>query len=248
LKIKSADEFLKVFPYAGAYCIDGEMVIPFALARVMIDRIDSKVYVMEAFQILYGIVNDRELARDVKRIYGYDYRSFAAETAKYDIFSAIDDERYLNSKLRFDFGGGFGEAGCIEKRVYVDNTNRFFVDADVAEVVGAQGYVAAVSFMPDTSRVVSCLIDKVEIDGVEAAVCAVGGVRSGGFDHFPETLPEYRIEVGKDRVSKILISGAVDYTGVAQLRAALDEALQINRELCDLLDKSNDVIQRLTGK
>lgn len=86
-KFASFEDMAKVFPTAGKYRKSEETDMDFVLAMVALDETPSTCKQLLAQDILFEAISDPKRSARIKRLYGFDYKSFIELTAKHDVFS-----------------------------------------------------------------------------------------------------------------------------------------------------------------
>jgi hypothetical protein len=112
------------------------------------------------------------------------------------------------------------------------------------------GYIKAILFFPDFKEVGGTTVYKITnvlVDDIVLEAIPVDGITANDSDTFPETRPQYLINVEREKVSHISIEGVVFTQDSEQLdKEILRLQKQVNEQKM-LLDKSLDIIKKLTG-
>jgi glycosyltransferase involved in cell wall biosynthesis len=86
-KFASFEDMVKVFPTAEKYRKSEGTDIDFVLAMIILDETPSTSRQLLAQDLLFEAISDPKRSANVKRLYGFDYKSFIKLTAKNDVFS-----------------------------------------------------------------------------------------------------------------------------------------------------------------
>ena len=85
--IRSAEEFIKVFPNTKDYFSKQDFDIDFALGMTALEP-NTQIYAkLFGLQVLYEALNDPDKARKIDELYGFSHKDFFILAAKYDVFS-----------------------------------------------------------------------------------------------------------------------------------------------------------------
>lgn len=135
LLIQDPLDFIKVFPYAEKYLVKGEMIIPFAYARVLIDTVDSPCYNLLGLQLIYGLFQKPEEKIKLEKLYGYKVQDYSREKAKYDIFHTIPKESFMSARVWVDTGTGFAlENSTLYTNIYINSHHQFTLNFDLNKI------------------------------------------------------------------------------------------------------------------
>ena len=86
-KITHFDDLVKIFPSSAKFCRKKETDMDFALAMVALEEKPFTFTILFGLDILFEIISDPKRADSIKRLYGFDYKSFIELTAQHDVFS-----------------------------------------------------------------------------------------------------------------------------------------------------------------
>jgi glycosyltransferase involved in cell wall biosynthesis len=93
-KIQCFDDLVKVFPSVDKYYRNEETDLDFALAMIALEEKPFTFTQLFGLDLLFEVISDSKRAANIKRLYDFDYKSFIALTAQYDVFSLeTEDER-----------------------------------------------------------------------------------------------------------------------------------------------------------
>ena len=90
--------FLEVFPEAEKYLINGEFNRHFAFADICLKN-DDNDFKLVGFEILKNLLSNDITAAQIKKLYGYDEKSFFLDTGEYDVFNLAQKLSMLEGKL-----------------------------------------------------------------------------------------------------------------------------------------------------
>lgn len=107
--IKNKDEFLKVFPEANEYVVDGKINVDYALAQIMLNNTTFKAFHFCALNTLMELVRNEDTKDELIELYGFTKRDVCRLTGKYDVLHVIPDEEYLNTSLYYTDAEEFSE-------------------------------------------------------------------------------------------------------------------------------------------
>lgn len=98
LKIKQEEDFVKVFPEAEKYIIDGTIFIPFAFAKIMLES-PKKHCKLYGLQLLYQLFQDSKYKQLLMDKYEYNINSFDNDKQRFEIFDESGEFEKVNLKL-----------------------------------------------------------------------------------------------------------------------------------------------------
>lgn len=198
-------EFLKIFPEAAQYVIEGEFMPAFAYARILLQQPNSPMKHLYAYQLLYTLLQSETSRQRLERLYGYNSKEFAKDKQQEDVFSLIPQQSFMTSCLYFDFGEGFTEELSVKKTVYITHDNRFYVEFQVPDSYPA---IKALRFDPDANFWRFYKIDSILVDGKSARFQPLGAEQAEGKDYFYTLDSQYKIGLEQDgKIKKIEVTG-----------------------------------------
>lgn len=198
-------EFLKIFPEAAQYVIEGEFMPAFAYARILLQQPNSPMKHLYAYQLLYTLLQSETSRQRLERLYGYNSKEFAKDKQQEDVFSLIPQQSFMTSCLYFDFGEGFTEELSVKKTVYITHDNRFYVEFQVPDSYPA---IKALRFDPDANFWRFYKIDSILVDGKSARFQPLGAEQAEGKDYFYTLDSQYKIGLEQDgKTKKIEVTG-----------------------------------------
>ena len=166
-KISDPEEFLKIFPEATQYVIDGKFLPQYALAKIL-QNSNGATRNLLALDILFELINDEKTAKDLSEWYGYNDKTFVKENAAPNIFRMENDMKFINSSLYFDVGTGFSEKNCLSSMIYVQKDGNFF-----AEFLIPDEKIFALRFDPVENEPIAMKIISIKINGKNCNFSAV---------------------------------------------------------------------------
>ena len=96
--IEHYDDLVKVFPSAHSYDRGEETDVEFALAMMACEEKPFTFTQLFGVDLLFEAISDRRRSVNLERVYGFNYKSFVALTAKQDVFS-LEEVRTIRSLL-----------------------------------------------------------------------------------------------------------------------------------------------------
>jgi glycosyltransferase involved in cell wall biosynthesis len=84
--LRDPAELLAVFPEAGRYARDGELVSEYALAMLCLDPARPPYHRLFGLSLLFELLGDPVEAARLQRVHGFDHMALLAETGKHDVF------------------------------------------------------------------------------------------------------------------------------------------------------------------
>lgn len=97
-RIELYDDLLKVFPCAEQYKRSHENDIDFVLGMVACEEKPFAFTHLFGLDLLFEVISDPRRSVNIERVYGFNYTSFLALTAKQDVFS-LEEVRTIRSVL-----------------------------------------------------------------------------------------------------------------------------------------------------
>ena len=157
--IQDQSEFLKVFPEANEYVVDGKMNVDYALAQIMLHRTSIKGFHFYAMNKLIELLHDDKVKKELEILYGFTKRDICAISGKLDVFHVIEDDEYLTTSLFYKNNENFSEANKINKKTVMMN-NHFIVSFDLDHKK-----VSQLRFDPTEGKYISLKNLSITIDG-----------------------------------------------------------------------------------
>lgn len=128
--IQDQSEFLKVFPEANEYVVDGKMNVDYALAQIMLNKTNNKGFHFYAMNKLMELVRNEKTKDELIELYGFTKRDVCNISGRLDLFHVIADDEYLTTSLFYANGEGFSEEHKLSKTITMMN-NHFKVTFDL---------------------------------------------------------------------------------------------------------------------
>ncbi len=213
------DEFLKIFPEAKEYVVDGKINIPYALARLCIDKVKIKPYILFGLLLIYEEIQDSKKREELEKLYNYSKRSFTTETGKYDLFNIINHDMILNTSVFFDDGMGFSEDNKINIRTLLKENKFKIVFSDINK------NVMSLRVDPDELRARSFKNLKIYINGQEVEYNTNDSIVKDEILYFLTTDPICSIDY-KGVVNTVEVIGETNLIGEEELIKLLKEKYQ----------------------
>ncbi len=128
--IQDQSEFLKVFPEANEYVVDGKMNVDYALAQIMLNKTNNKGFHFYAMNKLMELVRNEKTKDELIELYGFTKRDVCNISGRLDLFHVIADDEYLTTSLFYANEEGFSEEHKLSKTITMMN-NHFKVTFDL---------------------------------------------------------------------------------------------------------------------
>ena len=128
--IQNQSEFLKVFPEANEYVVDGKMNVDYALAQIMLNKTNNKGFHFYAMNKLMELVRNEKTKDELIELYGFTKRDVCNISGRLDLFHVIADDEYLTTSLFYANEEGFSEEHKLSKTITMIN-NHFKVTFDL---------------------------------------------------------------------------------------------------------------------
>lgn len=206
-QITDANELISVFPSAKKYLKANEMIVPFALARIMIDEGKTSIHRQFGLDILYHLVENR--AGDLQRLYGYTAKEYARETGEWDIYGFVKPERFQESWLFLDFGQGFSDENVLRQKNYITEKGEFSLTFDLTGIAEGKT-IKALRFDPDKNFFRKYRLDKVMADDHHVKAEPLGHETQNGWDHFYTLASAYSLSVPDEEIRVLTVEGCTE--------------------------------------
>lgn len=128
--IQNQSEFLKVFPEANEYVVDGRINVDYALAQIMLNKTNNKGFHFYAMNKLMELVRNEKTKDELIELYGFTKRDVCNISGRLDLFHVIADDEYLTTSLFYANEEGFSEEHKLSKTITMMN-NHFKVTFDL---------------------------------------------------------------------------------------------------------------------
>ncbi|MBQ4404714.1 MAG: glycosyltransferase [Selenomonadaceae bacterium] len=235
--------FLEVFPEAEKFIVDGQINRNFALAQLCFDRkfVATSAFRLTGLELLKNLLSDPAAAAQIKKLYGYDEKTFLRDGGAYDVFNLVHKLDVLNAKIFINDGNEYILAA--EKTISVDANRIFYgrIDFDTDAPINF------LRFDPDTNFI-SVKINCVLINGAEQRVHSDNADKFvNGFRRFLTNDPQIFFEVVNLAGHVTFeIFGEKEENYSAILNRNISKLLKLNAELKEVNATLNAENQRLT--
>jgi glycosyltransferase involved in cell wall biosynthesis len=88
-KIRTPQEFLKIFPIAQKYFTHKDYDLGFALGMMALDANASNAQKLFGLKMIFEALSNPGNAKKIKELYGFTYNDFIILTGKYDVFATV---------------------------------------------------------------------------------------------------------------------------------------------------------------
>ena len=241
---KDAQEFLKIFPEAEKYQVNGEIVTKFAFAELCLQHAQP-TYKNLGLEILYQLLQEKKSAEKIKKLYNYTEKNFIADTGKYDSFGANLELKKLHSELFLDFGEDFKAENVFQKTTLLNSDGKFFVAFD-CELIAP---ITRFRFDPETRSGLAVKITKIVVNGEEIKNFSSNAILTvEDWNYFLTADPHFVIE--KNISEKRLhaeFTGVVEFDKVTKIEQLFDnQQEQIRRLNTELSGIKNSASWKIT--
>lgn len=229
---KDKKDFLKIFPEAEKYLVNGKIETKFALAQLCLEH-PLQPYKKLGLEILYSLLHNPKQAETIKKLYNYDHRNFIADTGKADVYGMRFQAPVVFMRLYFDFGEDFCEADSIEKAVIINADETFFVTFECP----LKSPVKKLRFDPDEQGALSVRLTKILVNGEQVTNFSSNAIKIIDEEHiFLSNDPLFHIHQEiSDKNLRVEISGTIR-------RKIFDEVEKIYLE--DLADRDKQIHEK----
>ena len=201
LKLESKNDFLRVFPEANEYVIDGEISVPFALAQICLNNTSLEPHHLFGAQVLYDLFQDDEQRTFIDRVYGYSDKQFTQDKKRYDFLGNIASSKTTTAILYYDNGNGVNDSCSLKQDKMLTDSGQVVYEWDLSQI---EGTVSFLRFDPVDGVPCSCRVLLAESDGYSFGVKAVNAFRQGEWDDFASLDPQYHIDVNKIKQNSVI--------------------------------------------
>ena len=159
--------FLQVFSEAKKFLVSGQINRRFALAKLCIERegVAPRAFQLAGLELLKNLLNNPDESAQIKKLYGYDEKTFLHDGGSFDIFNLTQKLEMLHTELFTSHEQEFIKAA--EKIISVDTSRKFYArfDFDLEEPI------KILRFDPD-KNFISVKINRTLINGEPYEVSA----------------------------------------------------------------------------
>ena len=234
-RITDAKEFLKIFPEAQAYVVDGNILPQYAFAKIL-QSSSGAARKLLALDILFDLINDKNLASKLLEWYNYDEKNFVLEDAEAGIIYPSTNMRYLQSSLYFDTGAGFSEENRLKTPVYVRQDGIF-----IAEFFVKAGEISALRFDPSENEALAMKIISAQVNGEPVEINALPPFKeSNGLQIFFTHDPQYNLNYNGAGNVKVKIIGELSFK-YDPLHILRDENISLNETISNLSEVNSNL-------
>ena len=223
------NEFLKVFPEAKEYVVDGKINTSFALARLCIDKVKMEPYILFGLSLIYEQFQNQDTKKELEELYDYGKKRFMYETGKYDIFKRIDYDMILNTSIFFDNGSGFSEDNKLNIKTLLKENKFKIVFSDINK------NVINLRVDPDEQKARSFKNLKIYVNGQELEYKINDSITKDETIYFLTTDPICMLDYKGD-VNTVEITGETNIIDTETLIKLLKEKYQ-KKSIFDLFRK-----------
>ena len=125
------EDFLKVFPEAEKYIVNGDIDTKYALSKMMLES-NFVGFQTCGIEHLYELLNDDASRNRIEKLYGFDGAALKKITSSHDVFHSLKEEDYLHISLYYWMGNDFQSAQVLTRRVYAGSS--FVARFDLSEL------------------------------------------------------------------------------------------------------------------
>lgn len=192
LQIGSEEDFLKVFPEANNYVVNGEICIPFALAQICLNNTSSEPHHLFAIQVLYDLFQDDFQRTFIERVYGYSDKQFARDKKRYDYLGNLASSKTTTAVLYYDNGHGISDAYSLKQEKMLVDSGQVTYEWDLSQI---EGEISFLRFDPVDGIPCSCRVVSAKIDDSPLVLKAVNAFKQDEWDDFASADPQYNAEL-----------------------------------------------------
>lgn len=191
LKIKSVEDFLKVFPDSQRFLIDKKINVVFAYSQILLGSNTTPQQKLFGIKLLYKLLNNEKDRQEILSLYNYDNHQFDIDKKKYDIFSLLPKSQIQHSSLYVDTNHGYSKNNQLKKDTSIDSFGNFQVSFDLTDYPK----IRSLLFVPDEGNFRSYKIKKILIsEPVDYKIIKNSTYSVNGLDYFFNTAPQYILE------------------------------------------------------
>ena len=157
--------FLRVFPEAKKFLVDGKINRRFALAKLYLERegVASSAFRLAGLELLKNLLSNPADAEQIKKLYGYDEKTFLRDGGSFDVFNLAEKNSMLHAKIFVMEDDEYFLAA--KKIIYVDGARKFYgrIDFDLERPI------KILRFDPE-ENFISLKINRALINGAEQEI------------------------------------------------------------------------------
>lgn len=190
----SAEDLLIAFPETKQYLVNDKISVPFALAKLLLDDRFFGVQHKMGLDILYALLQDEKQRAKIYSLYRYTHKDYFKETAEFDIYNVLPQNRIQYSTIYWHYDEGFSESIKKSQTSFIAADGSFFLSYDFSDQAVKSG-VKDIRFDPDEGRFRKIRIEEVKINGKNVGFEAVNGIPIDPYDYFITLDPIYHFEL-----------------------------------------------------
>lgn len=230
LQIGSEEDFLKVFPEANNYVVNGEICIPFALAQICLNNTSSEPHHLFAIQVLYDLFQDDFQRTFIDKVYGYSDKQFTQDKKRYDYLGNLASSKTTTAVLYYDNGHGISDAYSLKQEKMLVDSGQVTYEWDLSQI---EGEISFLRFDPVDGIPCSCRVVLATLGSNSIELKAVNAFKQDEWDDFASSDPQYQIgisNVRQDCVVRIVLEFRVwDLTRYLRIKKNLLFNLLVKR-------------------
>lgn len=176
--------FLKVFPEAKKFLVDGEINTKFAFAKMCLEKI-SPSYQKLAIELLYDSIHNDSTRIQIKKLYNYDENAFFKDTGNFDPYGMKLRFNFMQARLYIDFGINFNENDVIDNATLLRAEDGINSNFSVAFSFKTDKEIKNLRFDPDNRALLAIRINKFTVNGEDIKNFAANAIQvSDGYFYF----------------------------------------------------------------
>lgn len=233
--------FLKVFPEAEEFLVDGKISTEFAFAQFCLKK-NVPAFQKLALEILYDLFHNDKKRNLIKKLYDYDWKNFFGAEGKFDVFNIKATLKILNCRLYFNFGGGFNEKDSVAVPTLIRQDGNFTATFDFS----ADNEIESFRFDPDEKAALAIKILKITVNGELVENFTSNAFKNfDGYYNFVTADPFFTIEkkISAEKVH-VEILGAVKDDALLNLEKTYNETCATLQEKIFQLQQQENTIRQ----
>ena len=240
---KDDEFFLAVFPEAKKFIVDGQINRDFALAKLCFERknIATSAFRLAGLELLKNLLSNPAAAAQIKKLYGYDDKSFLRDGGTFDVFNLAQKLDVLHAEIFVSDGGAYSRVA--EKIINVDAAGKFYGRMDFY----TERPFKFLRFDPDTNFI-SVKLNRVLINGAEQKISDNNSDKFiNGFYRFLTADPQiiFQVEEISGHVT-FEVFGAKEENYQAVFNRNINELVKLNAELKEINSRLTNENRRLS--
>ena len=220
LNIPTKEEFLKVFPDAEEYVCGDHFFVNYALARVCTRNEMNSYTRLFGYELLFDLMNEREIAKIIEEEYGYTFRDLIRETGTRDIFHVLPEKSDQTATVYIDVGEDFSENAALKKSYFLLDHYMFEQEFDLEEY--EEKRIVHLRFDPAEGILCECSNVRLWVDGKEIELYPLNSLlKDGERDTFIDLDPIYMSKELDCYVKKIKITASIKRISDSQIAGVI---------------------------